>query len=99
MLAMQIIRVGGLAALFPLLAACAAGASIESVQTVEAACLAQYPTYSGAWHCARDHHAGTWDEYRARYVANGDALLDRVNRGQISDANARAVMSRAGGRR
>src|SRR6476659_6264131 len=99
MLAKQLIRMAALPAMLPLLAACAAGASTVSLQSVEASCLARSATYSGAWHCVRDTHAGTWDEYRARYVANGDALLERVNRGQISDANARAVLGHAGSRR
>ena len=97
MLAMRIARPVTLFALLPFLGACATtGASLQSV---EAACLAEYPTYSGAWACARDKHAGSYDEYRARYVANGDALLYRVNHGQISDANAREILGRAGGRR
>src|SRR4051794_20111476 len=72
---MSLARWVGLPAVLPLLAACAAGASTVSLQSVEVSCLSQYPTYSGAWHCAREQHAGSWDEYRARYVANGDALL------------------------
>src|SRR5262245_6453882 len=95
MLTRQIVRVASLSAGLPLLGACAAGASMASLESVEANCLAQYHTYSSAWACARNKNAGTWDEYRARYVANGDALLDRVNRGQISDASARAALSRA----
>ena len=69
-----------------------------SLQSVEADCLARYPSYSEAWQCVRNSHAGTREDYRARYIANGDALLARVNRGQISDATARTLLAATGGR-
>jgi hypothetical protein len=90
----------GLAATIPSLGACNTTGS--SLATVEADCVSRYSTYSAAWGCARVQYAGTYDEYRARYLATGDDLLDQVNRGQISDAAARASMSGGfsrGGRR
>lgn len=64
-----------------------------TLQAVEGDCLVQYPTYSAAWNCARNKQLYNSDEYRVRYVATGDALLDQVNRGQISDAMARDSMA------
>jgi hypothetical protein len=67
--------------------------STGSLKSVEANCVTQYRTYSDAWSCARNQNNLTYDDYRSRYIANGDSLLAQVNNGQISDADARSSMS------
>jgi hypothetical protein len=64
-----------------------------SLKSVETSCIGQYHSYSDAWNCVRNQNNLTYDDYRSRYIANGDDLLAQVNSGQISDADARASMS------
>jgi hypothetical protein len=90
MLRWRTIRAIGLAAATCILAGCNTTGTLKSV---EADCAARYSRYKDAWACARNQNAGTYDEYRARYLANGDALLDQVSRGQVSDASALDRMS------
>ena len=90
MSALRVISRLGQLALLPLLSACVSGGTLQSVETN---CASRFPTYADAWSCARNQRAGSYDEYRARYLTTGDTLLNQVNRGQVSDAAARASLS------
>jgi hypothetical protein len=74
-----------------LLAGCNTSPS-GSLQAGISDCLVRYPDYSQAWNCSRGLQ-GSYDDYRNVYVANGDAALNRVNSGQVSEADARASLS------
>lgn len=50
-------------------------------------CLVGAQSYASAWKCSRMNVA-SYNGDRNVYVANGDALLDQVNRGEVSDADA-----------
>jgi hypothetical protein len=89
------------AAAFLALAGCNTSGSLK---TVEASCVGQYKTYNDAWNCARNQNNVSYDDYRSRYIANGDVLAAQVSAGQVSDSSARASMSNGfagggGGRR
>ena len=93
---MQAIRMGLLGALIGIpLGGCNTAPSLGSV---ESDCLARYSNYPQAWNCSRNVTAGTLNEYRTRYVSFGDAMLDQVNSGRISDADARGAMAGGFGR-
>ena len=82
------------------LAACNSTAPLTQV---EASCASASGNYNDAWGCVRGQYL-SYDEYRARYLATGDAVAAQVNAGQISDAAARASLAsgfsgRSGGRR
>jgi hypothetical protein len=65
-------------------------------------CLVSTQSYASAWKCSRAQAANYNGDTKV-YVANGDAMLDQVNRGEVSDADARDSLSsgfnRGGGRR
>ena len=91
MTALRVFALTGQIALMPLLSACVSGGG--TLQSVETNCASRFPTYADAWSCARNQRAGSYDEYRTRYLATGDTLLNQVNRGQVSDSAARASLS------
>ena len=66
MSALRVISRLGQLALLPLLSACVSGGTLQSVETN---CASRFPTYADAWSCARNQRAGSYDEYRTRYLA------------------------------
>jgi hypothetical protein len=66
--------------------------STASLKDVETSCAAASVRYADAWNCARNQYL-SYDEYRARYLATGDAVAAQVNAGQLSDAAARTSMA------
>jgi hypothetical protein len=83
------ICLGAIAAIVPLLGGCNTSGSLKDLET---SCAANSSSYNAAWSCVRNQNL-SYDEYRSRYIANGDVLAAQVNAGQVSDAAARASMS------
>jgi hypothetical protein len=88
MIGWRLICVGGLTATIRLLSGCNTSGSLKDV---EASCAASSASYKDAWSCVRQNL--NYDEYRSRYMANGDALAAQIDAGQISDTAGRAIMA------